>query len=512
MSGRIAVRYVFALTGFLGLLHLYVQRLNMSVAIVAMVRMVHSRNATLNTGCDDIQHSNLSTVELDGEFDWDENTQSLVLASFFYGYILLQFPGGRLADRFGGKYLMGGGIFVSSVLTILTPTAARLHFGVLMALRFLMGLAVGCCYPAMQAMLAQWVPNAERTIISNIVFTGSFVGTLLAMTATGVMSDSKFLGGWPSTFYVFGLTGCIWSTMWFSLISNHPHDHPTISASELFLITDGKEIVQHNSAKTIIPWKAILTSPAVWSLAATQWAHTYGAYTLMTELPNYLKNILGFGLTENGLLSGVPYLMLSFVSLFVAWLADILRRRRLLGLTSVRKLCDCVSSFGPALCLLAVTVKPCERLFTVAFLWMAILLIAFGNSGFNCTHVDMAPAFAGTLFGLTNCISNTTGILAPQVVGYLTEHNNNVNNWKTVFYITSCVYITGGLAFLAFGSAEVQHWAVVEGPPAPQPAQDCDAQRVPEVEDVSTAKDFNATLEHPEPPVQYGSVNALAPK
>ncbi|XP_072143716.1 putative inorganic phosphate cotransporter [Dermacentor andersoni] len=484
----VAARYVFAVAGFFGLMHLYVQRLNLSVAIVAMVRMTGDRNRTADTGCNFDDVGNASTRELHtqtGDFDWDEQTKSSVLSSFFYGYILLQFPGGRLADRYGGKHLMGSGVLVSSLLTLLTPAAARLHYTALMLVRFLMGVAGSCCFPAMQAMLAQWVPKAERTIISNIVFTGSFTGTVVAMTSTGVMSDSEVLGGWPSAFYLFGFTGCAWCLMWFLMIHNRPVEHPRISHGELMFITGGSVIMQGSAVFHLsqsrrpenmdvgrvshcnwreqimpIPWKAMLTSPAVWSLAATQWAHTYGSYTLMTELPNYLKNILGFGLTQNGILNGAPYLALSVLSLIIGWTSDVFRRRNVATVTTIRKICDSVSAFGPALCLIAVTMAPCERMLAVLWFWMAISLISFANSGFNCTHIDMAPAFAGTLFGITNCIGNTTGIIAPQVVGFLTETHNNVDSWKTVFYITAAVYTVGGLLFLLFGSAEPQEWAM----------------------------------------------------
>ena len=36
-------------------------------------------------------------------------------------------------------------------------------------------------------------------------------------------------------------------------------------------------------------------------------------------------------------------------------------------------------------------------------------------SGFNSTHVDMAPDFAGTLMGMTNSIGNIPGFIAPLV-------------------------------------------------------------------------------------------------
>lgn len=38
----------------------------------------------------------------DGPFVWDTEIQGVVLASFFYGYIVTQVPGGWLAGRYGG--------------------------------------------------------------------------------------------------------------------------------------------------------------------------------------------------------------------------------------------------------------------------------------------------------------------------------------------------------------------------------------------------------------------------
>ena len=37
------------------------------------------------------------------DFDWDSQTQGLILASFFYGYIFTQIPGGYFATKYGGK-------------------------------------------------------------------------------------------------------------------------------------------------------------------------------------------------------------------------------------------------------------------------------------------------------------------------------------------------------------------------------------------------------------------------
>jgi len=78
---------------------------------------------------------------LQGEhFDWDENTQAILLGSFFYGYIVTQIPGGWLSQVFGGKKLFGFGVLCTAALTLLTPLAARLGTGAFIALRVVEGL------------------------------------------------------------------------------------------------------------------------------------------------------------------------------------------------------------------------------------------------------------------------------------------------------------------------------------------------------------------------------------
>ena len=62
-----------------------------------------------------------------------------VLSSFFYGYIITQIPGGYLASKYGGRFVYGIGILMTSILTLLTPLAAEIHIGALIGLRALEG-------------------------------------------------------------------------------------------------------------------------------------------------------------------------------------------------------------------------------------------------------------------------------------------------------------------------------------------------------------------------------------
>jgi len=66
----------------------------------------------------------LYVSQSEGEFAWDEKTQGIILGAFFLGYVTTNVPGGRMAEKVGGKLIYGLGVFLTSVLTVISPFAA----------------------------------------------------------------------------------------------------------------------------------------------------------------------------------------------------------------------------------------------------------------------------------------------------------------------------------------------------------------------------------------------------
>ncbi len=64
---------------------------------------------------------------------------------------------GNLAEKFGAKWIFGGGILIAGLLTLLTPLAARTHVGLLIAIRFLTGVVSGPGFPSAAALWGKWV-------------------------------------------------------------------------------------------------------------------------------------------------------------------------------------------------------------------------------------------------------------------------------------------------------------------------------------------------------------------
>jgi MFS family permease len=86
----------------------------------------------------------LDSILQEGEFVWDEYTQSMIVGSFFLGYILTQLPGGRIGEVMGVKRVFGFSMISSGLLTLLTPMAAKWDAKAMIASRAIMGLCMVC--------------------------------------------------------------------------------------------------------------------------------------------------------------------------------------------------------------------------------------------------------------------------------------------------------------------------------------------------------------------------------
>lgn len=130
----------------------------------------HLLNATTTTMATTTIASDISAGVESGKFQWDTIQKNLVLGSFFWGYILTELPGGRLAELIGGHRVFGHSMLWASVITLLTPVAAYLHFNALIVLRVMLGFMLGASWPAIHPMTAVWIPPMDRSkFMSNMM-------------------------------------------------------------------------------------------------------------------------------------------------------------------------------------------------------------------------------------------------------------------------------------------------------------------------------------------------------
>jgi ACS family sodium-dependent inorganic phosphate cotransporter len=148
---------------------------------------------------------------------------------FFVGYLLTQVLGGRLADRFGGKIVLGIGVLSWSFFTLITPLAAAAGFAALLAARIGMGVGEGVTFPSIYSLFGRWLPKAESARGIGVIFLAIPLGSVFALLATPFIVVTW---GWHWAFYSFGAIGMVWWWFWYRHVSAHPDAHPTIGAHE----------------------------------------------------------------------------------------------------------------------------------------------------------------------------------------------------------------------------------------------------------------------------------------
>lgn len=395
-------------------------------------------------------------------FTWPPSVQGVILGAYFYGVIMPQVLGGRLAERFSAKWILLAGLLASSALTSATPWVATLGVAPLVAHRIILGFVHGLSMPSSVALVARWAPRRERSTFVALVFCGRYMGIVVATLLFGHLSSMSIAGGWPFAFYVSGLLGFLWLALWYFLAFDDPACDPKVSAAELRKIqaSDGAGALKASTTKRPLPWRAVFTSAPVWALVAARFTNLWVSMLLFTKLPAYVEGVLGMSLSQNANFSAVVFAFTIVSMLGSGVLADSLLRCGL-QTTLVRKAFQLTANFGPALCLLCLTVSGANRSLVLFLLVIGKVTLGAFTAGNAAAVVDMAPMYSATLNGMITTVGQTTGVLAPLVAGLLSSsaEGDKIKQWTHIFYLAAAVSFAGGVVFAIFGSAERQPWA-----------------------------------------------------
>ena len=239
------------------------------------------------------------------------------------GYLCGQVIGALLAQKYGGKIMLGVGILITSVLTLIIPMVAH-SLPLLYTVRAIMGLGESVTYPAANVLYTKWAPSKERTFIVTMGSAGAYLGTAFAFPIAGMLigagtkhnaiTDSPTLAptmapsshtlaptcapgeaktysdSWPNVFYVFGALGMVWCVLWFWLAASSPAEHPTIEDEEReYIEATVKEDADETVAKVAVeksespPIFQMLTHPLAWVLFFNHFTANWCVYCACCE-------------------------------------------------------------------------------------------------------------------------------------------------------------------------------------------------------------------------------------
>lgn len=414
-SSRIPRRYIIVALYFIATMLCYVDRVSISVAIIPLAR----------------------------RFDYAAGAQGLILSAFFWGYLCTQLVGGWMSDRFGGRRVLGAGVAIWSLATLLTPQAAAISFAVLFAIRVVLGLGEGVNFPAIHSLTARWMLVSERARSLSLNFSGMYLGTVLALLASPMIIAAF---GWPALFYISGALGLVWVLAWMLAAADRPEDSRHISAAELAAITSSRNAEARAGR---VPWAKIAREKAVWAIVLAHFCSNFGFNILLLWLPTYLHHTFGVTLARVGIYSIVPWIATFVVVNSGGWIADAMLLRGV-SVGATRKLMQsCAFGIG-ALPLLAL---PAARTpgAAIALITVSAAANGLGLAAYGVNHLDVGPTYAGVLMGISNTIAAIPGIIGVAVTGFIVQASGS---FAAVFYLIAAVDAIGLLGYLRWASGD----------------------------------------------------------
>ena len=417
-------RFKLVFMSFLAIFICYIDRVNISVAIIPMQQ----------------------------QFGWSETQVGIVFSSFYFGYMFTMILGGYLADKYGGKYVLGFGVLAWSLFTFLTPIFAYQGFFAIFLIRVLLGLGEGVAFPSIHSLYARWIPFTERTRVIAITNSGISVGTVFGFALTTIIIT---MYSWELVFYLFGLLGIIWSFFWFKGFSSMPSENKKISDYELSKILN--EAPSSENAKKV-PFKNLISNLPFLAITVATFCNNWVLFTFVSYMPKYVNSdisIGGLGISlesDTFLILIILPAVIGVISLLIGgFIVDTLIKQGLKVIVA-RKLFNSIGFFGAGVLIYLIPYQTSVEI-TLILLCLINFCIGMAAGGFGVNHADIGPNYTGNLFGIAGSIGMIAAVFSPLAAGFILE---NTNSWFLIFNISTIVLFFGGLFYLFFSSANKQ--------------------------------------------------------
>jgi ACS family glucarate transporter-like MFS transporter len=365
-----------------------------------------------------------------------------VFSALVAGYALFQTLGGHLADRFGPRRVLTGGVLwwgIFTALTALVPAGVTGALFLFVAVRFLLGAGEAVIYPAANQFIARWIPVRERGIANGWIFAG--VGAGAGLTPPFI-TYFMIHYGWRSSFWVCAVIGFAAGAVWFLAARDTPSEHPRVSAEELAVIRSGVTVTSAQSSIELVPWRRVVRSREVWAVTISYFCYGYVAWIFFSWFYRYLAKVRGLDLKASAFYSMLPFLAMLVCCLVGGAVNDRLTKLR-----------------GPRLgrCVLAAFAMGVAGIF-IAFgsqvesVRLASIVLAGGagalylsQSSFWSVTADIAGGSAGSVSGFMNMGGQMGGALTGSLTPWIAARYG----WTASFLVAAGLCLLGALCWLA---------------------------------------------------------------
>ncbi|MFM0658422.1 MFS transporter [Paraburkholderia sediminicola] len=338
----------------------------------------------------------------------------LLAGSFFLLFAVTGVAGGFLANRVATRWLLVAMALLWALVQL--PVAFSSSLTVLLVSRVLLGASEGPAQPIAIHACYKWFPDERRNLPVSVFQQGGVLGMVAAGLLIPAINEAW---GWRSNFLLLGGIGFAWAILWLCFgregslgsqqgplsTSDAPHAAPTSA--------------QH------IPYRMLLADRTVVCTIALHFAAFLSLALVLTWLPAYLNQGLGYSARRAGQLFAVVLLVSAPVSLGLsAWSQRLMVRGVPSRVARGALICGALA-IGGALFVAAATLPLSPGL--------KVAVIALAASGTPIIYslgpamvAQVAPpAQRGAALAIEYSIAWVAGIIAPPVVGWMVHASGN---------------------------------------------------------------------------------------
>jgi sugar phosphate permease len=379
--------------------------------------------------------------------------QGLAGGIFFIGYLILQIPGGHLAERWSAKKFVAIMILIWGVLAV---ASGLVHsYAQLLVVRFLLGVAEGGIWPAILVLISHWFPASERARAYGFWMMNIAISSIITAPLSGWILT---WGSWRTLFFIEGaFPFLIAAPLWWWLVADRPSQAAWVSDSERDYI---EAALERDKADAPPPsgYRDVFRSGVVMRLIVVYFFVQVGFYGLSLWLPHLVKTTIGASILVVGAVTAIPYLF----AIAGLWLngrsADRTGRYSIhvsasLALGAVALVVSVALGRYPALSIVLVSLAMAGAL-------------AYDGPFWASASRAVPAALAGGAMGLINALGNLGGFAGPYLGGFLQDVSGG-SFLSTAVVLAVALLLAAAVMMTLRGHADKP---VSRGLPAQEPA------------------------------------------
>jgi sugar phosphate permease len=337
-----------------------------------------------------------------------------VAGIFFWGYLLLQIPGGHIANRWSAKRFISILLVAWGIAAVGCGLVRNWHE--LWLMRLLLGITQGGVFSATLVLISNWFPRGERARANALWMICGPIALIISSPLSGWILDHW---DWRVMLISEGALPFVWLAIFNLLIYDRPSDARWISAEERTYLEETLK-VQNEELEQTTPEPVIkaIFRPQVLLLILIYFLRMSSEVGFLIWLPSVIQKAKGLSSTGIGSLATFPFIVAIVAMLANSWHSDRTGERR----------AHVAVPFALGGIFLLAGVLTSHNSTVLAFVFVCLSTIGtYGPLGpFWAIPTETLPRnIAATTMGVITAVGSLGGFFGPVVIGYLNKREGN---------------------------------------------------------------------------------------